>query len=135
MYMNFMDFTNDACTNMFTYGQVARMHELFTPDGLRYALLSSDKAVGAKDFLANNSTIIVPDILIYPNPAVNELSVTFNNDTEISGQQVIIYNHLGQVARQVTVTRRDMRIGLSGLKGGVYFISCGGKARKFMKLD
>src|SRR5688572_24874459 len=41
MYMNFMDFTNDECTNMFTEGQTNRMRELFNAGGARVALLRS----------------------------------------------------------------------------------------------
>jgi hypothetical protein len=41
MYMNYMDLTSDACMNLFTQGQKARMRALFAPGGQRYALLSS----------------------------------------------------------------------------------------------
>jgi hypothetical protein len=133
MYMNFMDFTDDACTNMFTNGQVSKMREVFVPDGARYALLSSDKAVGANDIIASAASL--GNISIYPNPAVNELKISFNNGDDFTGKPLLIYNHLGQVARQLTITRKEMSIDLSGLKSGVYFISFGGKAQKFMKVN
>ncbi len=41
MFMNYMDYTNDACKNMFTAGQKVRIDALFTPSGARYALLNS----------------------------------------------------------------------------------------------
>ncbi|MBA4166226.1 MAG: T9SS type A sorting domain-containing protein [Chitinophagaceae bacterium] len=133
MYMNFMDFTDDACTSMFTNGQVAKIHEVFAADGARYALLSSDKAAGADDIAA--SSAILDNVSVYPNPAVNELKVSFNWQDDLTGKQLIIYNHLGQVARQAIITKKEMIINLSGLKSGIYFISCGGRARKFLKID
>jgi Pregnancy-associated plasma protein-A/Secretion system C-terminal sorting domain/SprB repeat/Ig-like domain CHU_C associated len=41
MFMNYMDYVDDACMNMFTSGQAARMASLFTVGGDRYPLLSS----------------------------------------------------------------------------------------------
>jgi hypothetical protein len=41
MFMNYMDYVDDACMNMFTTGQAARMASLFTTTGFRYPLLNS----------------------------------------------------------------------------------------------
>ncbi len=41
MYMNFMDYTDDAAMSMFTEGQAIRMRNLFEEGGVRHSLLSS----------------------------------------------------------------------------------------------
>ncbi len=41
MVQNYMDYTNDACKNLFTQGQKDRMRALFGPGGARESILSS----------------------------------------------------------------------------------------------
>jgi len=42
MYVNYMDYSYDACLTMFTEGQKARMSALFAPGGARWSILSSN---------------------------------------------------------------------------------------------
>jgi hypothetical protein len=129
MYMNFMDFTNDECTNMFTHGQAGRMRELFQTGGARVALLTSDKAEGAvapEDVLINTSE----KITIYPNPAVDKILLR----NVSAGAQVCIYNQLGQITTRLIANNTSQEINVAGFKSGMYYVSINGdKGMKFLK--
>ena len=45
MVQNYMDYTNDACMNLFTEGQKTRMRAFFAPGGFRESLLNSTACI------------------------------------------------------------------------------------------
>jgi len=133
MYMNFMDFTNDECTNMFTLGQAQKMRSLFNEGGLRHALASSTKANGTPLEDAIDMTASSPEeIKLFPNPSVGTLTIRFNADPPQG--DIVIYNHVGQTVKRLRITESIMRINTTALANGVYYIKAGdtGRAYKFI---
>lgn len=131
MYMNFMDFTNDECTNMFTHGQAERMRALFAPDGHRAALLTSKKAVGAEEEYWVDQSPVQKNI--YPNPAAAFVNIPLNSDMA-AGTILRIHNHSGQVVKTARATSSALRIDVRHLTAGMYYVSMGnGKVMKFIK--
>lgn len=94
MFMNYMDYTNDGCMNMFTDDQKAVIRS--TIETVRSSLLLS--AAGCND--------IVPlpgekaELYVSPNPTDNDFIVTIKN---FKGTEMVvsIYNSLGEI-----ITRR-----------------------------
>ena len=98
MYMNYMDLTSDACMNMFTLGQKARMRALFAPGGPRNALLSSK---GLMPPLFNEIPLPEEDPKwlhpqLYPNPASSLMTLDLAYDTRWVGKTIRIFNLQGQ---------------------------------------
>lgn len=141
MYMNFMDFTNDGCINMFTEGQKARMRALFNTGGARNSILSSK---GLNPPLIAESPLPTEDPKwlhpqLYPNPAQNEINLDLAYDIRWIGKTIFVTNLQGQSIMNVTITSKNQRIDISRLQTGMYFLAAkkdDGESMKmrFMKL-
>lgn len=124
MYMNYMDFTDDACMNLFTKGQKVRMQAAFTPGGIRNSLLSS---TGLSAPLIFESPVPEEDPKwlhpqFYPNPASSQLTVDLSYDIRWIGKTITLMNMQGQVIMQVPITAKVQTINTSNLKPGMYLL-------------
>ncbi len=72
----------------------------------------------------NTSILPTPDIMVYPNPAVNTLTLNASAGT------ISILDPLG---RSYTVPRNGNSLDISSLPSGVYFVSDGQARAKFVK--
>ena len=125
MYMNYMDYTSDQCTNLFTEGQKIRMRTSFAPGGPRVSILSS---------LGLTTPLIIESPLpeespkwlhyqIYPNPVSSELTLDVAYDARWVGKTLTISNVHGQAVMQVLITSKIQKINTSKLSTGIYFLS------------
>ena len=142
MYMNYMDFTNDACLNLFTRGQKSKMRTQFAQGGARAGLLVS-KGLSAP-WYSGYSEPAMPEAVatnaqtsIHPNPAANFIVITTSAEDWI-GTQVRILNVSGAIVKTVLITCKSQQINIASLSAGAYIIQgeAAGKklAKRFVKL-
>lgn len=142
MFMNYMDFSDDACMNMFTVGQKNKMRSMFAIGGARNSFLNSNACNSQAPEAAplpTDTTItkvqIRTGIKLYPNPTVNVLFVESLNGNDLAGTAIKIYNVFGrEVLSQVLASGKN-KIEVASLPTGIYFLHLGNEksAVKFVK--
>ena len=142
MYMNFMDYTSDACINLFTHGQKQRMLALFNSGGPRHQMLSSKGLNTPWNHSIPEPVVEAPigdqDFHVYPNPAISEMVMDFEYDETWIGKTVFIVNMNGVVVKTLQVKNKLQKLDIASLQPGMYFIqgnNGSGKIRqKFIRL-
>ncbi|XZF15755.1 zinc-dependent metalloprotease [Chitinophagaceae bacterium MMS25-I14] len=123
MFMNFMDYVDDAAMHMFTNGQANLAQLEVSSSGESHELTTHPEILNWPTSVANieNNS----NIAISPNPATTNITISVYNPssplksiaiTDITGRQVTAVNDMS-----VTNT---YNIDLSGLSKGVYFVQC-----------
>lgn len=117
MFKNFMDYSDDNCLALFTYGQVARIES--TLINQRAGLMTSKGCVPGT--LSSAQFDSKEDLSLYPNPTTSK--VFFDNSTYIF-EDVSIVNSLGQEVskNKFTAFLNNQEIDLTGLSTGVYIL-------------
>ena len=118
MYMNYMDYVDDACMNMFTEGQRDRMQSALTID--RASLLVSN---GCDAPTAVSSIKIINDLNLFPNPSNNIVHISSNSNDITS---IEIYTITGvRVFDNFTINKSNKRnvvIDVNNLNSGNYVL-------------
>lgn len=125
MYMNYMDFTDDACINMFTEGQKTKMRSLLAKGGTRQGILTSFglQAPLIAEIPAGNTEPKWFYANVYPNPTAGELTLDLSYDVRWVGKTITITSSQGLPQMQAVITSKMMKLDISKLKTGVYFLT------------
>lgn len=116
MFMNYMDYTDDACMVMFTHGQTARMQAAL--NNFRSSLLSSN-GCSASTGITNISSSLMVDVS--PNPSNGNFRISFRGN--IQDANVFITDTQGRsVAEFQLKNSSSFAADLSNEPAGIYFV-------------
>ncbi len=117
MLENYMDYSTDACMNMFTNGQRDRMWSFLNTD--RVSLLSSTKCDGpsfVNEILPSNS------IIVYPAPATSQITVEWPGEFHFETLKIV--DMVGKTLKTYSISNAYAKYSVSTdeLANGVFFI-------------
>ena len=121
MFMNFMDFTNDASMGMFTEGQKNAMRNQFSSSGKRNTFLQSKGlSTSWNDTPASVESTATKQISIYPNPVVSgNISISLNG-ADNQGKHFAIVASNGQIVKTGYFQQSKTEVNVSAFPPGIY---------------
>lgn len=132
MFMNFMDYTDDAYMYMFTPGQSVRMQTAMQNGTYRTQLsASSATACGTATGIDRMSTS-GNSVSLFPNPVKGVVSIAYSGSNALS---VAVYNSLGELVATAKYAEGTVnhKMDLSTLSAGVYLVTLDNGAEKVIK--
>ncbi len=125
MFMNYMDYVDDACMAMFSNGQKTIVQN--TLAGPRLSLLSSNGCAS----LGLNEVAAIKAIAVYPNPASKYFMIT---SPQVSIDEIEIFNTVGQLVKSQKITQTNNKINIEDLAAGTYYLRIYNEGQ-FLKSD
>ena len=120
MFMNYMDYSDDDCMNMFTAGQASRM---LAAMNLYYPTLLSSNGCLTDDLVEINDF----NFSIYPNPSSGTVNIDlFTELKPLENSRIKITDALGKIVFESGAdisTNHIMKINLGHLDNGLYFVT------------
>jgi hypothetical protein len=122
MYMNYMDYTDDVCMNVFTVNQSTRMFAAI--NSYYSSLLTSSGCESLADAIDDLS---VYEISVYPNPSSGLVTVDlFSTANFIKNINVRVTNAIGEIVSESVIQNTGAylyKIDLSNNEDGIYFLT------------
>jgi len=139
MFMNYMDFSDDACMNMFTIGQKKRMRALFANGNLRNSFLTSfacdsNLVQGGplpSDTAAAPVAVKKDAFKIYPNPVQSVMTIEYKPAADMLVKSFSIFNMVGVKVLTGELSKATNSINLSSLVPGIYIVRIGEGNERF----
>ncbi len=139
MFMNYMDFSDDGCMNMFTIGQKKRMRALFATGNARNSFLASfacDSTLIQGGPVPTDTIVLAPVVKadlfkIYPNPVQSFVTIEYKPAASFGIKSFSIYSMAGIKVFSGALSKEKTAINLSHLASGVYIIRIGDGNGKF----
>ncbi len=120
MYQNYLDYTDDACMNLFTEGQKNKMRSVI--ETKRASLLFSSAGCNEIPPLPGD----IAELIIYPVPTSGEFTIVIKNFLALQeNMEINIYDALGQLvstANPASANTVAQYFDLSHLATGCYFV-------------
>jgi len=132
MYMNFMDYSDDACYANFTPNQKARIQACFATGAPLANLKTSN---GCTPGVGIEETETISDINIYPNPSNGLVNVKFalsNTSDVVISVSNILGGEIVKIEKQ-KVASVDIPIDLANQSAGIYFVKIQSGAQIIMQ--
>ncbi|MEO6683946.1 MAG: M43 family zinc metalloprotease [Ginsengibacter sp.] len=137
MFMNYMDFSDDACMNLFTIGQKNAMRKHFAKGGFRNSFLESnvcgdDSEAGPLPVDSDPGKGDNLIVKVYPNPFAEKLIISSSTDNDLRGKTFTLYGATGIQIRSIVLQSQTTILETSQLPAGIYFGKIDGVGKSTM---
>lgn len=128
MFMNYMDYTDDACMSLFTLGQKTRM----------WTALTVARPGLVENVACNSTAVLAPSaragFYLSPNPARDQLWVRFD-ETSVTPFQIVISDVSGKIwlRQMVRESVAPVQVDLSSLPPGFYLAGAIGETNAWIR--
>ena len=124
MFMNYMDYVNDACYRMFTVQQAGVMNfSASDPAGPAYSLSQNPHLLQWPTSVEN---VLSENVFhIFPNPTQGLFRISVADRATL--EKIVVTNALGQAVKIISITDKLVRnydVDLNSMNRGIYHVQC-----------